>query len=145
MESSPLKGDGIRSRLYMKAMDRADGVLASLSLGTCVRNVGSPVSCLFPEPSVLFFSWACAHGALHTVDSRKKKNTGGTAKQSWAFSIRNVCATFWEVTRQCSQPQLNLDCLHSKSGSVQGLLERSSDSTGQDSDLPFSSWPLSLG
>lgn len=56
----------------MKAMDRADGVLASLSLGTCVRNVSSPVSCLYPETSVLFFSWGCAHGALHTVASRKK-------------------------------------------------------------------------
>lgn len=66
------KGDGTRSILCMKAMDRADGVLASLCLGTCVRNVGSPVSCLFPEPSVLFFSWACAHGALHTIASRKK-------------------------------------------------------------------------
>lgn len=128
----------------MKAMDRADGVLASLSLGTCVRNVGSPVSCLFPEPSVLFFGWDCAHGALHTVASRKK-STGGTTQQSWAFSTRNVCATFWVVTKPHSQPQLNLDCLHSKSGSVQGRLERGLDSTGQDSDLPFSSWPLSLG
>lgn len=42
----------------MKAMDRADGVLASLSLGTCVRNVGSPVRCLLPEFSILVFSWA---------------------------------------------------------------------------------------
>lgn len=56
------KGDWTRSRQHMKAMDRADGVLASLSLGTCVRNVGSPVSCLLPEPSILFFSWAVPMG-----------------------------------------------------------------------------------
>lgn len=67
------KGDGIRSRLFMKAMDRADGVLASLSLGTCVRNVDSPVSCLLPEPSILLFSWTCAHGAPHAIASKKKR------------------------------------------------------------------------
>lgn len=55
----------------MKAMDRADGVLASLSLGTCVRNVGSPVSCLLPKLSLLFFSWAYAPGAAHVVASSK--------------------------------------------------------------------------
>lgn len=46
----------------MKAMNRADGVLASLSVGTCVRNVGSPVSHPLLEPSVLFFSWARPRG-----------------------------------------------------------------------------------
>lgn len=84
----------------MKAMDRADGVLASLSLGTCVRNVGSPISCLLPEPSILFLSWACAHGAPHAVTSRKKIQEE-LLNSPVAFSIMNVCATFYEVVEQC--------------------------------------------
>lgn len=70
-------------------MDRADGVLASLSLGTCVRNVGSPVSCLLPEPSILFFSWACTHGAPHAVASRKIVEEELLISPD-AFSIMNV-------------------------------------------------------
>lgn len=62
-ESSPPLGVAAHEvDSIMKVMDRADGVLASLSLGTCVRNVGSPVSCLLPGPSILFFSWAVPMG-----------------------------------------------------------------------------------
>lgn len=135
----------------MKAMDRADGVLASLSLGTCVRNVGSPVSCLLPEPSILFFSWACAHGAPMLQPAGKKQRIRRSLFNSPdAFSIMNICATFCEVAEQCSQPEQNLGkiVLHSKSGSVQGMLGRrqgSSNSRGQDSDPPSFDWPLSLG
>lgn len=104
------KGDRTRSRLYMKAMDRADGVLASLSLGTCVRNVGSPVSCLLPEPSILFFSWACAYRAPHAVASRKKVKKE-LLNSPDAFSIMNVCATFCELLNNVANQNRTWDRL----------------------------------
>lgn len=79
----------------MKAMDRADGVLASLSLGTCVRNVGSPLSCLFPGSSILFVSWACcAQGIPQAIPEGKKKVEEESLNSPVAFSTMNVCATF---------------------------------------------------
>lgn len=52
-------------------MDRADGSVGITLLGTCVRNVGSPVSCLLPEPSIQFSAELCPQGT-HTVASRKE-------------------------------------------------------------------------